>query len=278
MNYKNNIDIKTVTGFGDEWERFDQNNLSSDERKKIFNEYFAVFPWKLINNKSIGADIGCGSGRWALEIAHRVGKLYLIDASNNALNVARKNLKNYENISFHNASVSQLPINDNSLDFAYSLGVLHHVPKTFDAIKSISKKLKPGAPFLIYLYYSMDNKSCFYKFIWKLSEVFRFIISKMPMILRYLLSQVFAVFLYLPLAKLSKIIDKCGFVTTGIPLNFYKDKSFYVMRTDALDRFGTPLEQRFSKNEIFNMMKDAGFRDINFHDGHPYWCAVGIKI
>ena len=50
------------------------------------------------------------------------------------------------------------------------------------------------------------------------------------------------------------------------------------MRTDALDRFGTPLEQRFSKNEIFNMMKDAGFRDINFHDGHPYWCAVGIKI
>ena len=59
---------------------------------KIFNEYFAVFPWKLINNKSIGADIGCGSGRWALEIAHRVGKLYLIDASNNALNVARKKI------------------------------------------------------------------------------------------------------------------------------------------------------------------------------------------
>ena len=93
MNYNNNLDIKTVTGFGDEWERFDQNNLSSDERKKIFNEYFAVFPWKLINNKSIGADIGCGSGRWALEIAHRVGKLYLIDASNNALNVARKKSK-----------------------------------------------------------------------------------------------------------------------------------------------------------------------------------------
>ena len=50
-----------------------------------------------------------------------------------------KNLKNYENISFHNASVSQLPINDNSLDFAYSLGVLHHVPKTFDAINQSLK-------------------------------------------------------------------------------------------------------------------------------------------
>ena len=35
MNYNNNLDIKTVTGFGDEWERFDQNNLSSDERKNI---------------------------------------------------------------------------------------------------------------------------------------------------------------------------------------------------------------------------------------------------
>ena len=35
----------------------------------------------------------------------------------------------------------------------------------------------------------------------------------------------------------------------NFPLSDYKNKSFYTMRTDALDRFGTKLEKRFSKKE-----------------------------
>ena len=61
------------------------------------------------------------------------------------LEVARINLKEFSNVKFHNSSVDEIPVPDNSLDFAYSLGVLHHVPDTKDAIKSIYKKLKPGA-------------------------------------------------------------------------------------------------------------------------------------
>ncbi len=32
-----NIDESTVAGFGDEWERFDQTDLSPEERQKIFD-------------------------------------------------------------------------------------------------------------------------------------------------------------------------------------------------------------------------------------------------
>ncbi len=49
------------------------------------------------------------------------------------------------------------------------------------------------------------------------------------------------------------------------------------MRTDARDRFGTPLEQRFTAEEIKSMMEDAGFVDIRFSDAPPFWCAVGFK-
>ena len=49
------------------------------------------------------------------------------------------------------------------------------------------------------------------------------------------------------------------------------------MKTDALDRFGTKLEQRFTKNEIFTMMKDCGLTNIKFSDKVPFWVAVGIK-
>ena len=49
------------------------------------------------------------------------------------------------------------------------------------------------------------------------------------------------------------------------------------MRTDARDRFGTPLEQRFSKKQITKMMVDSGLTQIQFSNKAPYWCVVGIK-
>ena len=57
-----NIDQKTVSSFGDEWSRFDQRKLSHDEGNKIFEEYFAVFPWDKIDENSVGFDMGCGTG------------------------------------------------------------------------------------------------------------------------------------------------------------------------------------------------------------------------
>ena len=49
------------------------------------------------------------------------------------------------------------------------------------------------------------------------------------------------------------------------------------MKTDALDRFGTRLEHRFTKDEIYRMMDKAGLTEIKFSDKIPYWVAVGIK-
>ena len=49
------------------------------------------------------------------------------------------------------------------------------------------------------------------------------------------------------------------------------------MQTDALDRFGTRLEKRFTKEEIKRMMEEAGLQDVRFNDGPPYWVAVGTK-
>ena len=49
------------------------------------------------------------------------------------------------------------------------------------------------------------------------------------------------------------------------------------MRTDALDRFGTRLEHRFTKKEIVNMMEKSGLTNIKFSENSPYWVAVGKK-
>ncbi len=52
----------------------------------------------------------------------------------------------------------------------------------------------------------------------------------------------------------------------------------YVMRTDALDRFGTPIERRFRRKEVHALLDAAGFADIRFSDAPPYWCVVGVKV
>lgn len=49
------------------------------------------------------------------------------------------------------------------------------------------------------------------------------------------------------------------------------------MRTDSLDRLGTELEQRFTREEVRNMMLRAGMDEIQFSDRPPYWVVAGVK-
>jgi hypothetical protein len=57
----------------------------------------------------------------------------------------------------------------------------------------------------------------------------------------------------------------------------WRGHSFTAPGNDALDRFVTQLEQRFTKLQITKMMQDAGLENIQFSDAMPYWCAVGFK-
>ena len=272
-----NIDPSTVESFGNEWKRFNQATVSNDELAKNFNDYFEIFPWDIIGEDSIGFDMGCGSGRWAKFVAPKVKYLNCIDPSE-SIAVAKKNLKEFTNVEFIARSVSDDVLAENSQDFGYSLGVLHHVPDTPKAIESCVKFLKPDAPFLVYLYYSFDNKSLAYRGIWRLTDMFRRIISRLPSKVKDIITDIIALTVYFPLAKLSKLMDFLKINIESIPLSYYRNHSFYTMRTDSRDRFGTPLEKRFSKEEIEKMMTDSGLTNIKFSNNQPFWCAVGFKI
>lgn len=272
-----NIDAKTVADFGEEWANFDQSELSEEILAGWFEYYFDVFPWQKLPENSVGFDLGCGSGRWAKFMAMRVGKLFCVDASEKALEVAKQNLQASKNAEFVHASVDELPFADNSMDFGYSLGVLHHIPNTAEGIKSCVKKLKSGAPFLVYLYYAFDNRSFWFRSLWKISDVFRRFICLLPFGIKKTVTNSIAALIYFPLARTAALFEKFGFNVDSFPLSFYRHQKFYTMKTDALDRFGTRLEQRFTKTQITEMMQNAGLENIVFSDSVPYWCAVGTK-
>ncbi len=272
-----NIDPDTVKGFGDEWQRFNQRGMSSQEQEDLFQRYFAIFPWADLPGNAVGFDMGCGSGRWAKLVAPRVSCLHCVDASQAAIAVARASLRDVGTCQFHVASVDQLPLETGSMDFGYSLGVLHHVPDTEAGLRACIEKLKPGAPFLLYLYYAFDNRPWWFRLLWRGSNVIRQGVSRTPMWLRYGLSQFMAVTVYYPLARMSLLLERAGLDVASVPLSAYRRHSLYTMRTDALDRFGTRLEQRFSRQAIQAMMERAGLHRITFSESVPYWCAVGYK-
>lgn len=270
-----NIEQAVVAGFGDEWSRFDQSSLSEVELATMFDNYFNIFPWNELAENAIGFDLGCGSGRWARLVAPRVGTLHLIDPSV-AISVAEKNLVGNLNCIFHRADASSIPLDNDSCDFGYSLGVLHHINDTEGGLRSCVSKLKAGAPFLIYLYYRFDNRPAWFRAIWKITDVFRRVVCRLPHSLRFVVSQIIAVTIYFPLARFSQLVEKFGVDVSRFPLSQYRNNSLYTMRTDALDRFGTRLEKRYTKIEMKEMMERCGLENIRFSET-SFWTAVGTK-
>lgn len=272
-----NIDPRTVEGFGDEWAAYDQSELSAAEQQRLFGQYFSLFPFDELPGESEGFDLGCGTGRWAELVAPRVGLLHCIDPAAKALAVAERRLARLPNTTFHHCGVDEIPLPDGSQDFGYSVGVLHHIPDTEAAMAACTRKLKPAAPFLVYIYYAFDNRPGWFRAIWKASEAGRRGISGLPFPLRKAATATIAALVYWPLATAARLLEGAGANVGSIPLSEYRYRSFYSMRTDALDRFGTSLEQRFSRDDIEAMMRRCGLEQVRFREAPPYWVACGRK-
>lgn len=272
-----NIDPETVRGFGREWTHFDQSELSADELQAHFDRYFNVFDWARLPSEAIGFDLGCGSGRWARLVAPKVARLYCFDPSEDAIKVARRNLGGLQNCIVTVAGLDEFPVDDASMDFGYSIGVLHHVPDPAKGIARCSQKLKPGAPLLLYLYYRFDNRPSWFVALWRVSDLVRRGVSRLPHRHKVVVTGIVATFVYWPLARLARLVDRFGLDVDALPLSIYRNRSFYSMRTDALDRLGTRLEHRFTRPEITQMMIDAGLTDVVFSENAPYWCVVGYR-
>jgi SAM-dependent methyltransferase len=272
-----NIDLTTVQSFGQEWKSFYQFN--EEEINKIGNTYFDLILPGMTGRNKIAADFGCGTGRWSKYFHNRVGAVAAIDPSEAVLSASMV-LKDINNVYLYKASIDNLPFEDNYFDFGFSLGVLHHIPDTQKAMNACVKKIKPGGHFLVYLYYNLDNRSVLYKALFFLSNLVRKVVSRLPDFFKKLFCNFLAIIFYMPFVLLSRFLRFFGVskkIRSRIPLHSYENISFYIIRNDALDRFGTPLEQRFSKNEILNMMKIASLENIIFSDQAPYWHAIGQK-
>jgi SAM-dependent methyltransferase len=271
-----NIDQQVINEFGEEWLKFHEHD--DDLVKKGGEEYFDILTDEMINPKTYLLDIGCGTGRWTKYLAPKVNFIEAVDPSD-AIFAADKLLGNISNVRLSKASIETLPFADETFDFVMSIGVLHHIPDTKKALTDCVEKVKKGGYFFVYLYYNLDNRGPIYKSLFQISNCFRKLISRLPGKLKHFVCDVLAVFFYMPFVLTGRILNRLGFrkLARRMPLHGYQNRSFFMIRNDALDRFGTRLEQRFSKKEIIEMMEAAGLSEIVVSSGIPLYHAVGKK-
>lgn len=280
-DYDSNLDQGVIDSFGHEWSRYSYSDSKSKEAlDKQFKAYCLPIDLMLFNeNSSIAADFGAGSGRWSSRLLPYVNKLYVLEPSDGAYEVLLQKFSQEEKITILHQTVGANSIPDNSLDLAMSLGVLHHIPDTALAIRDIAQKIKPGHYFLCYLYYKLDNKPIFYRVLLKVIDQFRIRIARLSPKNKRAVTLIIAASIYLPLARLSKLLNYMTLDVSNIPLHHYAQMPFVMLANDALDRFGTSLEQRFSKTEICEMLNAADFdlETLKFSDVEPFWCFAVKK-
>ena len=182
------------------------------------------------------------------------------------------------NIRVTKAGYGSLPFDRESFDFVFSLGVVHHLPDTPAAVREAASMLKPSGWLLLYVYYNLDNRGALHRVLFGAADGCRRLISRLPRALKFLVCDAIAVCVYAPFvlfARFVKLFDEDA--AKRIPLAYYADKPWKVIRNDSLDRFGTPLEKRFSRAEIQQMLVAAGMAGIHFSEDEPYWHVVARK-
>ncbi|MGB8214028.1 MAG: arsenite methyltransferase [Anaerolineales bacterium] len=95
------------------------------------------------------ADVGAGTGFVAAGLATQVRHVHVLDGSPGMLDVARKNLVQFENVEFHVADGLALPLPEASLDAAFANMYLHHCPDPLAAISEMVRLLRPGGRLVI---------------------------------------------------------------------------------------------------------------------------------
>jgi SAM-dependent methyltransferase len=272
-----NIDAAVVQDFGNEWIKF--KDYSAEEIESWAISYFDILNDNIINKNTYALDIGCGTGRWTKYLSDRIGFIEAIDPSN-AVVAADYLLSDINNVRIAKASVETIPFDDETFDFAMSIGVLHHIPDTQKAMTDCVKKVKRGGYFYVYLYHNLERRGSLFKGFFAFSERIRKIVSKFPPEFKRISCDVLAVTTYMPFVLTGRLLHLVGLkkIAAKMPLRDYQNKSFFIIRNDALDKYGTTLEQRFSKAEIITLMRNSGLDEIIISSQSPYYHAVGKKM
>jgi SAM-dependent methyltransferase len=260
---------RTQESFGYEWTHFSDWRPSGETN---FNDYFQSLDLESLRT-AVVLDGGCGMGRHARQIAPFARRVVAMDFSR-AIDQAAANTADAGNVDCVQADLLALPFADASFDFVYSLGVLHHLDRTEQALARLVRALKPGGRIRVYLYWKRHG--------WKgrlLDAVTaaRRVTTRMPFPVLRAFCRVLSYGLFGGVVLPYRALSTAG--VRGIedwPLFVYSKYPFTVLYNDQFDRFSAPIEKRYDADEVRSLLRRAGLVNVAVHPCFG-WIADGTK-
>ncbi len=99
-------------------------------------------------------EIGCGMGGHAALLARAAGDMTAIDLTQRAVDATNRRFKLFgiSNARAMQVDAERMPFEDNSFDFVWSWGVIHHSSNTDAIVAEIHRVLRPGGRAVIMIY------------------------------------------------------------------------------------------------------------------------------
>lgn len=119
-------------------------------RDDLFGRQFHAFALLgLLPDHWVVGDLGCGTGQLLSLLAPSVCHVIGVDGSEEMLAAARGRVGHLANVELRRGALEALPIDDDTLDAAVMVLVLHHLPSPAAALAEAQRVLKPGGRILI---------------------------------------------------------------------------------------------------------------------------------
>lgn len=227
----NTLEFNTGKLFGKLWDKLtDEQYKDSVDlfRKRAIANNFDL-DW--IKGKKC-LDAGCGSGRYSVALAlHGAKSINAIDVSNSGLEEAKRRASSFTNIQFQQASVLSLPFENETFDFVWSAGVIHHTTDFNKSLSELSRVLKSNGKLFILIYGAGGLR-------WKVIKSLR------PIVI-----------------DLGQSFVDMAISKSGLPEN---------NRKHFMDDLFVPIQKLTRYNEIKESLEELKFVDIQRWEGNTY--------
>jgi SAM-dependent methyltransferase/uncharacterized protein YbaR (Trm112 family) len=196
-----------------------------------------------------GLDLGCGFGRHVYNAAQFGAEMVGVDLSD-AIESTAENTREFENVHLIQADVYHLPFKPGVFDFAYSIGVLHHLPDPERGYQCLLPIVKPRGSVFIWVY---SKKRAVVNAI---LETARAITTRVPPKVQQALSFAFAAVdwcVFIVPYRIVSNIPGLGAAVKKLPLprlRVYTRYPFQVVYADWFDRFAAPIRFYYDENDL----------------------------
>lgn len=264
---------RTQRSFGYQWTAF--SKMVCDFRDNFWNYLQPATPEAFRGR--LGLDAGCGFGRHIYHAAQCSAEMVGLDFSR-AIDATRQNTKHLPNVHLVQGDIYHPPFADGTFDFAYSLGVLHHLPDPARGARALAGLLKPDGTLYVWLYSSrrrMVNAAL---------ETVRVVTTRLPYGWLRAASWLGAVVdwygFVLPYRALRRLPGMERIVERLAParVKVYSRYPFQVLEADWFDRLAAPVRFYYDERGAGDLVRTAGLADVRVSATGLYgWRVCGMK-